>query len=256
MTSRTTFSLLSIAMIYLLILGVQPSQSEVEGLVGKWLFDENKGDTAKDPISKLDGTLKGDPKWVKGQIGSALEFNKSNWVEVADHALLDITDELTAMAWVNPTEEKQNEFAKILAKRKDPQYPYQIAYQTDGGATFVAGISVKGANIHSVPSIPGFTGWRHLAMVFDGQKLKLYMDAKEVATADAKGKLDTNNQPFYIGGRGDSPTQRFAGVVDEVRLFNRELLPAEIKSLMEKGDAAAVAPGDKLPVVWGKLKTL
>ena len=98
MTSRTIFSILSIAMIYLLILGIQSSQSEVEGIVGKWLFDENKGDTAKDPINKLDGTLKGAPKWVKGQIGSALEFNKSNWVEIVDHALLDITAELTAMA--------------------------------------------------------------------------------------------------------------------------------------------------------------
>ena len=256
MTSRTIFSVLLITVIYLLVFSVQPSQSEVEGIVGKWLFDENKGDTAKDPINKLDGTLKGAPKWVKGKIGGALEFNKGNWVEVADRALLDITDELTAMAWVNPAEEKQNEFAKILAKRKDPHYPYQIAYQTGGGATFVAGISVNGANVHSEPSIPGFTGWRHLAMVFDGKKLKLYMDAKEVASADAKGKIDTNNQPFYIGGRGDSPTQRFAGVVDEVRLFNRALALAEIKSLMEKGDAAAVLPADKLPVVWGKLKRL
>lgn len=82
------------------------------------------------------------------------------------------------------------------------------------------------------------------------------MDAKEVAAADANRKLDTNNQPFYIGDRGDSPTQRFAGVVDEVRMFKRALLPAEIKSLMEKGDAAAVLPADKLPVVWGKLKRL
>lgn len=245
--------------VFFLFSFAQISHSEIEGAIAKWLFDEGKDTVAKEPINGLDGTLNGNPKWVKGKFDSALEFNTTNWVEVADNPIFDITDQLTVMAWVNPANEKQIEFAKIVAKLKDKpkgiDYPYQIAFQQDGGAGLVATANVGGKGITTEPTIKGFTGWAHLAMVFDGKMLKLYMDAKEVASADAVGKLAITEAPLFIGGRAADSPQKFEGVIDEVRLFNRALSLNEIRSLMEEGDKAqAVSPKNNLAITWGKVK--
>jgi len=252
---------LFLAITFLFVWGVQISYSAINGAVAKWLFDEEKGDVAKEPINGLDGTLNADPKWVKGKFGGALEFNNTNWVEVEGNPLMDITDQLTAMAWVHPASEKQVEFAKIVAKLKDKpkgiDYPYQIAFQMDGGAGLVATANIGGNGVTTEPTIKGFTGWAHLAMVFDGKALKLYMDGKEVASAAVAGKLATTDTPFFIGGRAADSPQKFEGVIDEVRLFKRALSQSEIQALMEKGDEAqAVAPENNLASTWGNIKAI
>ncbi len=231
---------------------------ELQGAVTKWLFDEDGGDVAEEPINSLDGMLNGKPEWVPGKFGSALEFNGTNWVEVVDDPVLAITDEVTLMAWVNPAMEKQIEFGKIVAKLKDKpagiDYPYQIAFQEDGGAGLVATANIDGASVTTEPTIKGFTGWAHLAMVYDGKTLKMYMNSEEVASAAASGDLAVTSTPFFIGGRANSP-QTFVGVIDEVRLFKRALSQNEIRSIMEKGEASqAVDPESKLSTAWGRIK--
>ena len=50
-------------------------------LVGYWNFDEGAGTVAVDSSGYgNDGTLNGDPQWVPGQLGSALDFDGSNFV--------------------------------------------------------------------------------------------------------------------------------------------------------------------------------
>ena len=69
-------------------------------------FDEDKGKTAKDKSRfKNDDTLH-KANWAKGKYGNALSLSgeKGGWVEVPDSPSLDITDEITLMAWVYPTQ--------------------------------------------------------------------------------------------------------------------------------------------------------
>jgi hypothetical protein len=71
-------------------------------IVGMWLFDEGKGDTAKDSSgNKNDGKFKGDLKWVDGKFGKALEFPgvDENFVEVPHDDSLTLTT-FTFAAWV------------------------------------------------------------------------------------------------------------------------------------------------------------
>ncbi len=63
--------------------------------------------------------------------------------------------------------------------------------------------------------------WYHIAGVWDGAELRLYLDGKRLAAVPAKGKRKTNTLPLYLGadvdGRG-RPTAWFAGALDEVRI--------------------------------------
>ncbi len=80
------------------------SHAGPEGLVGAWLFDEGKGNVAKDASENgHDGEIR-KAKWVDGKFGKALEFNgDGDQVLVAHNDALNIEGKLTVEAWVFPT---------------------------------------------------------------------------------------------------------------------------------------------------------
>jgi hypothetical protein len=63
--------------------------------------------------------------------------------------------------------------------------------------------------------------WTHLALVFDGRTLSLFVDGRLAESAPAKGALDHNSLPLMIGADVDTrgqPTSYWTGDLDEVRL--------------------------------------
>ena len=84
-----------------LVLVLSLAVSTQADLVGYWSFDEGVGSVAHDSSGNgLDGTLNGDPQWVEGQLGGALEFDGDDFVEIPHGPLLSITDQITIAAWI------------------------------------------------------------------------------------------------------------------------------------------------------------
>lgn len=63
--------------------------------------------------------------------------------------------------------------------------------------------------------------WSHIAGVFDGQQLRIYVDGNLSGSKPGKGARTLNELPLYLGadpnGAG-GPTRSFGGKLDEVRL--------------------------------------
>ena len=60
--------------------------------------------------------------------------------------------------------------------------------------------------------------WVHVAGVFDGENLSLYMDGKLVGRVRGPGRLIQSGARFHVGLEGSDPKQRFPGLIDEVRV--------------------------------------
>ena len=63
--------------------------------------------------------------------------------------------------------------------------------------------------------------WHHLAGVYDGKKVYLYVDGKLVASRKGSGRRRTNSLPLIVGGDVDyagRSTSGFDGWIDDVRL--------------------------------------
>ena len=109
----------------------EATQAQDESLVLYLHFDEGGGDKVKDAsMYGNNGVLMNDPKWVQGQpdYGTALEFStgvRVNWVEVPHSESLNITDEITMMAWV--VNKGQTDYGRIMAKHS----PYCLFVQKD-----------------------------------------------------------------------------------------------------------------------------
>lgn len=66
---------------------------------------------------------------------------------------------------------------------------------------------------------PLSTGWHHLAGVYDGREIRLYVDGECMGRRSASGKLQNNRVPVVIG-RIENGLGVFRGTIEQVRLAN------------------------------------
>ena len=220
-------------------------------------FGEGKGDIVADvSFYHNNGVIKGDPDWVAGKAGFALEFDgDGDTVEIAHDDSLNITTAATMAMWVNvPTAGEEEYQAGIEKGTWDDAGEYSLYPVYEGRSTVVQFAELPddcddmttGRDIQD-------NEWHHLAGTWDGQTISLYIDGELEKSCECAGELGTNTKKLYIGSRMGE-LRFFTGTVDEVRIYNRALTQKEIQKDMETFDGSSVSPSGKLAVCWGKLK--
>ena len=123
----------------------------------------------------------------------------------------------TVEAWVKTTTEQGT--APFVAKTEQSEFALNLANNIPGfhchlGNKYISAIAPTDKVIPAGK-------WTHVAGVFDGKEMRLYVDGKVTAKVAASGARTTNVLPMFIGADPDAkalPTQFFTGSVDEVRL--------------------------------------
>ena len=73
--------------------------------------------------------------------------------------------------------------------------------------------------------------WTHLATTYDGSTLRLYVNGAEVRSLAAGGTMTVSTGPLKLGGNAIW-NEWFAGTMDDVRIYNRALTPAQLQADM------------------------
>ena len=194
-------------------------------LVGHWRLDETGGTTALDASGNgNDGAIQGDPVWVAGAIGGAMECDGDDYVDCDN--ILELTDGLTIMAWVNPTDlSGDHGFAARSAAYAIKSSSDHLRFTTpgildyDGNATILE----NGA-------------WQHVAATFvpnQDEGLIFYLNGVESERLDTTG-LNAGTGPFLIANNQWS--QFLIGAIDDVRVYDHILTTEEIADAMLGGD--------------------
>ena len=76
--------------------------------------------------------------------------------------------------------------------------------------------------------------WNHLAGVFDGSTLALFVDGEKVALVAAPFGLSPSSDVFKVGM--SIPGYWFEGLIDDVRLYSWALEASEIEKIARGGD--------------------
>jgi Tol biopolymer transport system component len=205
-------------------------------------FDEDKGEFARDSAGH-DGRIHG-AKWTKqGKYGAALEFDgESDHVTIPDSSALDFTEGFTLEAWVDPSE--AHEWSSLIAKEDSTEalpFSYLLYGQGGGEAPVLYTAEDESEYTHNEGETPlPLNAWSHLAVTFDGEHSRIYIDGKLDSVGPALPVKATKG-PLQIGGN-EVFGEHFAGRIDEVRLYDEALGPEDIE---EDGDVpikAAPAP--------------
>jgi hypothetical protein len=94
--------------------------------------------------------------------------------------------------------------------------------------------------------------WHHVASTYDGQTFRLFVDGVEEGSIAYSDGIAPNTAPVQIGWDpftdGGRLNNRFSGLIDDARIYNRGLAACEIAELAGTGscnsppDATAAAP--------------
>jgi len=218
---------------FVLLLGLI-SDASAE-LVAHWRLDEGSGTTVADAIGNIpDGTFEGDPQWVAGKFGAALEFDGDDWVNLGNPPELVITEAVTITCWINP--------AELGGERGFAGLDAGYAFKAHGGGVR---FTTPGILDHGSTNITLETGiWQHVAASFQpGQSegLVFYYNGVETERITSSA-MNPGSGPFRIGNNQWNET--YTGIIDDVRVYNHILTVTEILAAMEgsKGYPFAFGP--------------
>ena len=229
---------------------------EAESILGVWLFEEGNGNEVMDSSGREhNGTLTGnDVQRVDGKFGDALEFVGGGKVDVP-HTDDFTTPTFTLMAWID-VEEANTSWQLIIGKDGLPDRNYAMFVAKDTGVIHFAFCAPgqQDAGNFNASSVVANGEWRHVAITYDLQMRRVYVDG--VLDAENPSTIEPSTSIVNIEiGRG------FTGIIDEVLIANEAFPEDDIKLAMEIGlddfigGSGAVSAADKLATTWGAIRS-
>ncbi len=221
----------------------QPSAfgtAELAGLVGWWKLDEKDGRTAADSSGNgHEATVQGNPEWqpAGGRVGGAIALGgDGDFLDVADTSAFDCTGGVTIAAWIK-AKQLDKPWQAIITKG-DNTYRIQRNNETNTLEFACTGLQIPNGNEYG--SLFGSkaitTGeWHHVAGVYDGKKMYVYVDGALDSSQEAWGAINTNDARLQIGGNTQVGDRFWNGLIDEVRVYNCGLPEAQIQQLYREG---------------------
>ncbi|TSC89923.1 MAG: thrombospondin N-terminal-like domain-containing protein [Parcubacteria group bacterium Gr01-1014_3] len=214
-----------------------------DGLVGYWTFDgpQVSGTAVTDSSSSGNsGTLTSGATIDPGVVGQSLKLDGANdYVSVGDPAsgVLDFgTGNFSSSFWIRAVESAAN---IIIGKRQSgaPFVGYLIYHDT-------ANIAIQLNDTAQTPyGLGAFTTaclqqWCHVVVTINRSTNQAiyYLNGALVATVDISattGSLDSTGG-FSIGRDDPDGAALYAGLLDEIRMYNRAISAAEVAYLYNK----------------------
>jgi Concanavalin A-like lectin/glucanases superfamily len=205
------------------------------GLVSWWSGDR----TADDLQGANPGRLIGGTAFKKGMVRSGFLLDGiDDWVRVANSSSLTLT-RVTLDAWLYMTG-NENLSRRLIGKDNvSTSREYSLGVNDHN---MVEGFVVVPSGIKVATGVTEtkLNTWYHLAMTYDGAKLRLYIDGVQDAEADVVGDIVPTTSSLGIGG--DAFGEFTKGVVDEAQVFNRALNETEILAIYQAGASGQCKP--------------
>jgi len=228
-------------------------------VIGWWRFN---GDFLDSSGLGNDGIPRGNPTFVKGYAGLGLELDGDDYV-VIDAVADDFTDtDITLSAWVKTNDTTADWFSCNASNRGN-----QIRLVIEGGKF---GFDTDSEHALSTTTVSDGQ-WHFLTFVRDADAGYTYVDGVMENSYEPADNYAVN----YAGYTGDfipsdlwsigqewdptGPSDFLTGIVDDIRIYDRSLLKAEIVAIMESGEGYpyALVPepadGSSIEDTWANL---
>jgi len=155
-----------------------------------------------------------------------------------DDASLDITGKaLTLEAWVKP--ESASTHSPIVGKG-DTQYGLKVDVSGEKLEFNIFGKTAKWVTLNTPLPADWLGKWHHVAGVYDGQDLKLYIDGEVKASQKSSAPVASCGYPVNIGRNAQYPARTFRGLIRRVRIYNKALTAGELNKPNAAPPASAV----------------
>ena len=164
-------------------------------------------------------------EWQRGgQPAAATSVLDESQLKVDEHAMLDITPAITLETWVNVP---IYHFAALVGNYTQ----YGMTLDSEGRIACRIGSLTA-----TTPQSIGTGTWRHVACVFDGQALRVYVDGAPQACRSQQLAIP------IAGTQGTWLAYSYTGALDDIRIYARALAATEICSHADKTSCVSACP--------------
>jgi len=236
-------------------------------LVGYWQMDESSWINDCSTNTVIDSSGNGDDGkscpagsgpigGATGRFGNAGDFDASNdYINILHSSILNGDDKLTYSAWFY-ARSYSKPHNQIIGKsvHGGGQSRAQMGIWINSDGTIQGRAETNTGRINVIGPVISTNIWYHVALVFNGISLKLYLNGERVAAQSFSATiLVKNTDPLRIGcdydrcGFPEPPTNQngnylFDGLIEEVKIYNRALSEQEIKASFNIG--SQIDPGE------------
>jgi hypothetical protein len=207
-------------------------------LVAHYEFEGNPADTSG-VQSATDGILVGNSTYEAGPSGQAIRFDGNDCVNCGNRSSFNLTSQFTITVWIK-VNKFEKEYQTIISKG-DNSWRLARAGKSNSiefacNGTAATKWNGTGEVTWAVSSITNLNDgkWHHVAGVFDGSALCLYIDGLLEAAKAAAKSIDISNYDVCIGSNAQAPGRDWNGLIDDVRIYDYALSQAQIVSVMGK----------------------
>jgi hypothetical protein len=199
-------------------------------LIAHWRFDDPAEDGVLDSSGRgHHGTCSACPELVPAVHGGGYRFTAARRQIIVVPDAPDFRGVYTITAWIRPTPTAEQKALMSKPFGDGIGNSWQLEVLGDDR------VSLSGGSPHSLaspdPIAPG--EWHHLAGSWDGHEKELFIDGDKVAEVDAT--LEYDGHAIYLGGdqNGGEEVLHWDGVLDDLRVYDRELSNSEIGDLAD-----------------------
>ncbi len=225
---------------------VNPSEIDLlptRGLVAYWGFEGNANDLSGNGHH---GRTAGGVTFQTGAVGQAVKLDgSSGYIRVPDFNITP-TSSRSVCVWVKQ-EAVFRGTQEILSNHASPadcEYLIRTAADgkydflwTIGGQLYDGSRGAAGGDDSLGLVEPSAGQWNFLVLTYDGSSIRFYNNGTLVRAIRANGNIANASQDLFFGSYawaqsyGGGPTNKFRGLVDEVRIYNRALSDTEVQAL-------------------------
>jgi hypothetical protein len=189
-------------------------------LIAHWALDESEGGTANESVNANNDLVMGEPFWqpTAGQVDGALQLDGVDDCVITGFVLNTAGDPFSILAWIKGGEPGQ----AIISQQGGVDW---LALDAEGKLTSELNRSDNSTAILLSQVLITDEQWHRIGLVWDGSQRMLYVDGVEVSK-DVQEDLKAFNSGLYIGvGKNYTPGTFFSGLIDDVRIYNRVVIP-------------------------------
>jgi hypothetical protein len=212
-----------------------------------WLvFDINSNAAAGNVVDAIcqEVTLSGgsyNPEGTSNPVGSRLIVNTeknpskmldldgaNDYVELPNETQYDFTNQMTVEAWIKVDQFNKN--WQAIVTKGDNSWRLHRNNNTNF-INFAINTSAGGSGVTSTTNVNDGQ-WHHLAGVYTGTQLRLYVDGVLEAQTNIALNINNSDHPVRIGENAQATNRYFDGKIDEVRIWNLARTQKQIRESM------------------------